>query len=332
MVKKNGGSRCANRGEAKAGIDPNITLEYLLDVIIYEYMQTPLVAGGKVLLSPVMSPEGHETITLEPLCDFQPGCPKNFHQFLASAVAATGHNTFAAFSWWARSRLRYSCSTIVATFARFMVPYMKANGITEMYSSTVGFTIRLEDLEIFSLGFRPGKTHAIALKHPFLATRTEFVEAQLGLPLHCPHNVLRCRNSGVVIDCSLGQFMGTTKAYVFHNAASFLSSVPGDILFFQKTDTTSIDEQVARDNQAFRSRKCPDAIPAKFARRVFRSIREQKPYCFHCKGVASVGSSLKRCTRCKKAYYCCGECQRLHWKDHKNSCVGGRSDTTSQEP
>ncbi|RAH42834.1 zinc finger MYND domain-containing protein [Aspergillus brunneoviolaceus CBS 621.78] len=44
--------------------------------------------------------------------------------------------------------------------------------------------------------------------------------------------------------------------------------------------------------------------------------------CFHCGQIESdVGHALRRCGRCKEAWYCDKDCQRGHWRDHKHSCV-----------
>ena len=228
----------------------------------------------------------------------------------------------AAFAWWARSRIRYSCSTITATFVRYMVPYMKTIGLTEIRSLTTGCNIRMDDLEIYSLGFTPNKTHAIALKYALDSlSRVDMVEALLPSPEpHCSHNVLKCRESGVLVDITLGQFLGTMKPYIFKSVDDYFSQIPGQVLYFQKTDEMSIDEQVIRDNAAYRSKISPDAKPANFTKRVFRSCQGEKKYCWNCRGGASLGSSLKRCTKCQQAMYCSRQCQVLHRKSHKEGC------------
>ena len=301
------------------------TFEFLLDTIIAEYMQTTIVPAGKVESGPQTTSEGYESICLKPLCHFQAGCPQNFSDFVSSATAS-GHKMKpgTAFAWWARSRLRYSCSTITATFVRFMVPYMKNIGLTELRSLTTTCTrtrIRMDDLEIFSLGFSPNKTHALVLRYPLLSSITEIVEAKMGIPPHCSHNVLKCRKSGIVIDITLGQFLGTMKPYIFNDTDQFFSQVPGKIIYFHKTKEEDIDEQVSRDNaDIYKLRGSKDSKPGRFTKRVFRSCQEKKEYCWNCKGGASIDSTLKRCTKCKKALYCCRTCQVLHWKTHKPGC------------
>jgi len=177
------------------------------------------------------------------------------------------------------------------------------------------------DLEIFSLGFSPNKTHAIELKYApisrlFSLPIVEIVEA----PVHCSHNVLKCRESGVIVDITLGQFLGTMKPYIFKSVDEYFSQIPGQVLYFEKTNEMAIDEQVSRDNDEGQSKRSPDEKPANFTKRVFRSCQGEKTYCWNCRGVASLGSSLKRCTKCQQAMYCSRQCQALHWKIHKQGC------------
>ena len=222
-------------------------LESLMDTIIAEYMQTTLVPGGIVVIGPRMSSDGSESISLKPLTNLDVGCPQNFSDFISSATASgQAMKPRTAFAWWARSRIRYSCSTITATFVRYMVPYMKTIGLTEIRSLTTGYNIRMDDLEMYSLGFSPNKTHAIVLKRPldFLSS-VEIVEALYPLPElrpHCPHNVLKCRESGVIVDITLGQFLGTMKPYIFKSVDDYFSQIPGEVLYFEKCDEMAIDE------------------------------------------------------------------------------------------
>lgn len=37
-------------------------------------------------------------------------------------------------------------------------------------------------------------------------------------------------------------------------------------------------------------------------------------------GKRAIGSPLKRCSRCKQAFYCGAACQRIDWPSHKRSC------------
>ena len=301
------------------------TLEYLMDTIIAEYMQTTLVPGGTVVIGPRMSSDGSESISLKSHTNFSVGCPQNLSDFISSATASGQvMKPSTALAWWARSRLRYSCSTITTTFVRYMVPYMKTIGLTEIRSLTTGCNIRMDDLEVFSLGFSPNESHAIVLKNALDSlSKVEIVENLLtspNLPPLCHHNVLKCRESGILIDITLGQFLGTMEPHTFKSVDEYFSQIPGQVLYFEKTGEISIDEQVSRDNAVFRSMLSPDSKPANFTKRVFRSCQEEKTHCWNCRGCASLGSSLKRCTKCQHAMYCSRQCQVLHWKAHKQVC------------
>lgn len=52
-------------------------------------------------------------------------------------------------------------------------------------------------------------------------------------------------------------------------------------------------------------------------KKAFRSAMGLKFVCGAC-GVE--GTKMMQCGKCKAARYCSKECQRSHWKEHKNSC------------
>ena len=299
----------------------DLIVETLVDTIIAEYIQTSTVPGGIVRSAPRTMSDGRELICLWARCPWEKGCPQNFSDFISSmATSGIAMKPSTAFPWWSRSRLRYSCSTIAATIVRYMVPHMKTIGLSELRSQSTDQNLHMNNLECFSLGFIPDKTHAIELWHPCLPLRTEVVESLMpeSFPPHCSHNVLKCRETGIIIDATLGQFLGTMSSYIFLDTDQFFSQVPGKVLYFVKTGEECIDSQISRDNAEFRSLVSPDSKPARFTNRVFRSLQTKKAYCWNCKGCASAGMSLKTCTKCRKAKYCCRECQVLHWKTHKN--------------
>ena len=299
-------------------------LDLLLDRILAEYIQVSTVPSGKLLSGPVITNEGQESIRFKPMCHYQAGCPQNFADFFATPC---GMKSATAFAWWSRSRLRYSCSTNVATFVRFIVPHMKRMHVEEL-TCLDGKSIRLEDLEIYSMTFVPRMRHALLLDYDFMGTRTEIVEAVSEDDPLCSHNFLRCRKTGVIIDITIGQFLGTMKPYIFQDMEELFASIPGEGAKVAKTEKSAIDQQVARDNNNSAGSFSPDAVPERFTKRVFRSIRTNKEFCWNCKGVATARSPLKKCLQCKEARYCCRDCQILHWKNHKTYCALAAASTS----
>lgn len=47
------------------------------------------------------------------------------------------------------------------------------------------------------------------------------------------------------------------------------------------------------------------------------NVDEHKPLCNSC----FTEDGLKRCSSCKVARYCCGECQVSDWENHKLYCI-----------
>lgn len=296
------------------------TIESLLDVIISEYIQVCTVPSGKLLRGPYITTEGHESIDLAALCHYERGCPQNLFDF----VATSGNKSISpetAYSWWARSRLRYSCSTIVVSFVRFFVAHLKTEGVHELSFSS-GQTLRLADLEVFTLFFGCPKRHRLVLSS--FMKRTEFVEMAINDdndPPICTHNMLKCSRTGIIIDITIGQFLGTVKPYVFKDTGEYFSHVPGKVVSFHKTPKEDVDAQVARDSDVLHVSLSPDTKPERFVKRVLRSLWQKKEFCSNCKGVASPTATLRRCMRCKRAMYCGKACQILHWRSgHKHTC------------
>ncbi len=50
--------------------------------------------------------------------------------------------------------------------------------------------------------------------------------------------------------------------------------------------------------------------------------------CNHCKKKSATG--LRRCSACKKVYYCSLDCQKADWKRHKKACKKDRRKTTQK--
>ena len=50
------------------------------------------------------------------------------------------------------------------------------------------------------------------------------------------------------------------------------------------------------------------------------SIYDPLARCKNCNKKESFKSEFRTCSKCKKVFYCSRECQKAHWKDHKNLC------------
>lgn len=134
------------------------------------------------------------------------------------------------------------------------------------------------------------------------------------------HNMLRCSSTGVIVDFSLGQFTGSMSPRVYGSMEEFLSFIPGMVLEHRKTPSEDIQSQLARDRRPLVAMISPDALPEKFAQRVVKAYQNQNVYCSNCFGIASSGSTLFRCSRCRRNMYCSKVCQKLHWSEHKSEC------------
>lgn len=288
------------------------SFEVLLAHIIAEYQQVSTVPSGLVLQSPSTTSNGISTLKVKPLCFYEHGCPRNFGDFCVDGIPEA-----ILFSWHVRCRIRYSCSTLVTALARFIAPKLKKMGLEKMYSTSIDRMIDTSTLEIYTVLFTPNKQHALELLTPFGGFRTEVVE--FGAP-RCSHNALKCRETGVVVDLSLGQFTGKMIPRVFKNENEWTAAIPGQVMAVCKTDESAIQDQIERDNVPLRARISPDATHERFSKRVLKSFEARKQYCRHCLGVASVGAVLKRCSQCQQAYFCSRSCQVLHWKIHKKAC------------
>jgi len=49
-----------------------------------------------------------------------------------------------------------------------------------------------------------------------------------------------------------------------------------------------------------------------------------------CANCTKKGTGFKRCSKCKKVWYCDQDCQKIHWSEHKKAC-GTSEDTKTDE-
>lgn len=84
--------------------------------------------------------------------------------------------------------------------------------------------------------------------------------------------------------------------------------------------------QKAKEEEIRRSRRSEDGSTDE-------SLTQQKiSYrCSNCDRRTEDLGDLKRCSRCKIAYYCSAECQREAWSWHKKNCVPEEKGTTATE-
>ena len=297
------------------------SLEDLLIQIIANYQQVSTVPSGLILRNPYTNSDGGTSLHLFPLCSYEIGYPKNFGEFYSGKDSQKKHSMTKgeAFAWFARSRLRYSCSTLVSAFSKFLIPKLKEKGVSSLYSKTIDEKIDLSNLEIYEVTFTPTYQHTVELDLGFMK-RAELVEPLMEDGL-CHHTVLKCSLTGAIVDLTLGQFTGTVAPYVFPSLGSFISVVPGHSVETHPCSEESIQQQIARDES--HTQISPDATPRLFALRVIHSLREKKPLCWKCScPSSSKKAKLMRCSRCKEAMYCSKECQVLSWrKGHKDSCT-----------
>lgn len=305
-------------------VDITATIEILAEHVVAEYQQVNTVPSGSVSRKPCINDVGHACIHLNAMSSYDAGYTvANFGAFGSDRL---GIPAVEGFRWYARSRLRYSCLTLVARMARFILPKLqKVLGRKEMHSTTLDRPISLlDDLEIHEVLFLSACTHAFVLERAAgMFSTTEIVEVKhLGV---CQHTVLMCRSTGAVVDLSIGQFIGSMSPRIFPSIDAFVKVLPGQIVHTAfPCSPESIQMQIDRDSTLpvpFR--------PSRFATRVLESVRENKRYCAQCLGVASAGRFLSTCSKCKTSFYCSKHCQVLHWRgSHKSDCNQAISDST----
>ena len=263
-----------------------------------------------------------------------------------------------ACGWYARMKLRYSCSSITVAFVRFIVPELSRHGIALLQVDGIDQPIETRELSVCTIFFEPAHrymveysmieaalgeqtqaiTQAMAEDPSFVDSMEpdlrrlwerpavqEIVEGNLP---HCTHNVLRCRKSGVIIDLTGGQFTGNMQPATYANLDSFKASLPGKVLLFRECPESEVQEQLDRDEST--AKRYKPYHPKQWAPQVVTdSIAGQadgkfwETLCRGCLGTPTSFRScnMKRCGRCKRVLYCCRECQAHDWKRHRSECV-----------
>jgi hypothetical protein len=261
--------------------------------------------------------------------------------------------------WFARMKLRYSCSSLTVAFVGFIAPELARQGIAQLQVNAGGTgnrsrLVEMKDLAVWTVVLEPRKRYMIEYSprdtlddevkrhlgnHPSIlneldsALRSmwerpivqEVVEGDLTF---CTHNVLRCKKSGLVIDLSGGQFTGTMQPAVYMDAKSFYASLPGKVLEFIECPESAVQGQIARDVNLAQQIN-PSYHPKEWATCVVASsvagMDDGKYWETVCRGCLAtpcqnIGSSLFRCGRCGLVLYCCQDCQRHDWKRHRQEC------------
>jgi hypothetical protein len=74
--------------------------------------------------------------------------------------------------------------------------------------------------------FIPGKSHVLQLVGTLsAATKSEAVEALLAG--YCHHTILKCSATGVILDTSIGKFIGSMTPIVFQDMNAFTLVLQG---------------------------------------------------------------------------------------------------------
>jgi hypothetical protein len=153
--------------------------------------------------------------------------------------------------------------------------------------------------------FIPRKSHVLQLVGTLsAAAKSETVEALLAGYRY--HTILKCSATGIILDTSIGQFIGSMAPIVFQDINAFTSVLPRQIIHVFPCSKDALQRHIAQDSALTKTLVSPDLTPPRFAQRVLRSLREKEHYCWKCFGTASQAGNkaLMRCSNCKQALYC----------------------------
>lgn len=255
-----------------------------------------------------------------PKTDSQGGGPRCFGDFAAGCSLPLKE----AYAWFARMRLRYSCSSLACIFVRHVVPALARSGVTHARLAS-GDLVALGVLRVHNvyLGV-PRSLHFLLLDY-VSRTREEPIECICGPPRHVSHTIIVCSKTSLVIDLAIGQYTGSLQPTMQPTHDSSLDALahryPAGVLGSIEARENEIQGQLERD--VFSSR-LKGALPARrpevFAEQVVTDLaRGWAGFCRHC--LCAPPTGLRRCTRCERASYCGPACQKLHWKAHKGDCA-----------
>ena len=223
--------------------------------------------------------------------------------------------------WWARMKLRYSCSSVTVTFVRVIVPELEKRGITHAVFGDC--SVKLSALKIVAVFSRLSHRHVLH----FPRVGHETVEGYLET---VSHNVL-VAPTGEVVDLTGGQFTGAIAPVSYPSFEVYTRAYPGEITHVRDCEESEIAEQLQRD-AALSRHTSPVASPRVWGMKVVLAVhaasKKQGPppkaaFCMACFGTPSLQSphALRHCARCKTVAYCSLECQRVDWNRHKCECV-----------
>ena len=277
----------------------------------------------------------------------------NFIRGSTEDVSKSKTKSAALCKWFARMKLRYSCSTINCAFVHFVVPELIRQNISHLLVDG-SQPIDINDIVVCTVFFKPTQRHMVEYSvidcvnlppnvlqkviamdpvelkrdHPEIARlmekppAQEIIESNL---LHTTHQVLKCNKTGVIMDLSGGQFIGSMQPAVFLNLQSFEASIPGEIVHFMEAPEHEIQEQLSRDSSSPHGAK---AVKSKVwvPRAVNNAVagltdgKYWETICRGCLGTPKNVKKLKRCHRCERVLYCCRACQINDWKRHRKEC------------
>jgi hypothetical protein len=103
-----------------------ISSELILGEMLRVWLSVNTIPSGFMRCAP----SAHSITVGPPRAGFQEGVPRSFGEFLEHGVFGTSE--VEAFAWYARMKLRYSCSSLSCTFICFVVPELIRTGIIEM--------------------------------------------------------------------------------------------------------------------------------------------------------------------------------------------------------